>query len=159
MTDRAPRGADVAPAGRALEPAGRWTQLARISIGLLCAMSPSFATSSVAPTLRAEWGMDALGLPLLTIAVLLGFAVAAVGLAAVGAPDVVSGPRLFAIGAFGAGAANLGLALVATDLASALPFRALTGAAQRPPIPWRSSSWRAGSGTTAVSPRGRSSER
>ncbi|MFP5343673.1 MAG: MFS transporter [Candidatus Limnocylindria bacterium] len=135
MTDRAPRGADVAPAGRALEPAGRWTQLARISIGLLCAMSPSFATSSVAPTLRAEWGMDALGLPLLTIAVLLGFAVAAVGLAAVGAPDVVSGPRLFAIGAFGAGAANLGLALVAMDLASALPFRALTGAAQAAAYP------------------------
>ena len=50
--------------------------------------------------------MDALGLPLLTIAVLLGFAVSAVALAAVGAPDVIPGPRLFAIGAFGAGLAD-----------------------------------------------------
>ncbi len=137
MTDRAPDGAVDAPGGggRAQDPAGRWRQLTLISIGLLCAMSPSFATSSVAPTLRAEWGMDALGLPLLTIAVLLGFAVSAVGLAAVGAPDVIPGPRLFAIGAFGAGIANLGLAMLATDLSSAIPFRVLTGVAQAAAYP------------------------
>jgi MFS family permease len=98
-------------------------------------MSPSFATSSVAPALRSEWGLDALGLPLLTIAVLLGFAVAAIGLAAAGVPDVVPGPRLFALGALGAGLANLGFALLATDLASALPLRALTGAAQAAAYP------------------------
>jgi MFS family permease len=110
-------------------PPGRWTQLAAISLGLLCAMSPSFAASAVAPTLRAEWGLDGLGLPVLTIAVLLGFAVSAIALAAIGAPDVVPGPRLFALGAAGAGLANLGFAWLATDLASALPFRVLTGVA------------------------------
>jgi MFS family permease len=117
------------------EPTGRWWQLALISFGLLCAMSPSFAASSVAPALRTEWGLDALGLPFLTIAVLLGFAVAAIALAAVGVPDVIPGPRLFALGALGAGLANLGFALVATDLASALPFRVLTGAAQAAAYP------------------------
>jgi MFS family permease len=116
-------------------PMGRWTQLAAISLGLLCAMSPSFAASAVAPTLRAEWGLDGLGLPILTIAGLLGFAVSAIALAAIGAPDVVPGPRLFALGAAAAGLANLGFAWVATDLASALPFRVLTGVAQAAAYP------------------------
>jgi len=116
-------------------PPGRWTQLAAISLGLLCAMSPSFAASAVAPNLRADWGLDGLGLPILTIAVLLGFAAAAIGLAAIGAPDVVPGPRLFALGAAGAGLANLGFAWLATDLASAIPFRVLTGVAQAAAYP------------------------
>jgi MFS family permease len=137
VTAAAPGGAidEPAPTGRALDPVGRWRQLALISFGLLAAMSPSFATSSVAPTLRAEWGMDALGVAVLTIAVLLGFAVSAVVLAAIGAPDVIPGPRLFAIGAAGAGLANLGLAVFATDLLSAIPFRALTGVAQAAAYP------------------------
>jgi MFS family permease len=79
--------------------------------------------------------MDGLGLPILTISVLLGFAIAAVGLAAIGAPDVIPGPRLFALGALGAGLANLGFAFVATDLATAVPFRVLTGAAQAAAYP------------------------
>jgi MFS family permease len=116
-------------------PSGRWTQLAAISFGLLCAMSPSFAASAVAPTVRADWGLDGLGLPILTIAVLIGFAISALALAAVGAPDVVPGPRLFALGAAGAGLANLGFAWLATDLATALPFRVLTGVAQAAAYP------------------------
>jgi MFS family permease len=115
--------------------AGRWGQLGAISLGLLAAMSPAFAASSVAPALRSEWQLDALGLPILTIAVLVGFGVAAIALAAVGAPDVIAGPRLFAVGAAGAGLANLGFAWLATDLASALPFRVLTGAAQAAAYP------------------------
>ena len=122
-----PGPAAPAPSG-ADEPVGRWWQLAVLAFGLLCAMSPSFAASSVAPLLREAWGLDALGLPILTIAVLLGFAVAALGLAAAGVPDVIPGPRLFVIGAAGAGLANLGFAFLATDLASAVVFRALTGA-------------------------------
>ncbi len=117
------------------DPPGRWMQLAAVSIGLLCAMSPSFAASAVAPTLRAEWELDGLGLPILTIAVLMGFAISAIALAAVGAPDVVPGPRLFALGAAGAGLANLGFAWLATDLFSALPFRVLTGVAQAAAYP------------------------
>jgi len=118
-----------------VEPRGRWWQLALISFGILCAMSPSFASSSVAPVLRESWGMDPVGVSLLTIAVLLGFAASAIGLGIVGAPDVIPGPRLFAVGALGAGLANLGFAFVATDLSSALVFRALTGAAEAAAYP------------------------
>jgi MFS family permease len=125
----------MTPDGASGDPDGRWRQLGLIAFGLLCAMSPSFASSAVAPTLRADWEMGALGLPALTIAVLLGFAVSAIALAAVGAPDVLPGPRLFALGALGAGLANLGFAFLATDLASALPYRVLTGAAQAAAYP------------------------
>src|SRR5262245_14934128 len=98
-------------------------------------MSPAFAASAVAPALREAWGLGPLGLPILTVAVLLGFAVAAVLLALAGAPDVLPGPRLFAIGAIVAGLANLGFALLATDLVTALPFRVLTGAGQAAAYP------------------------
>jgi MFS family permease len=128
-------GDGSAPRDPEREADGRWTQLAWISIGLSCAMSPSFAASAVAPSLRSEWDLGPLGLPILTIAVLLGFAISAIALAATGAPDVVHGPRLFAIGAAAAGIANLGFALLSTDLASALPWRVLTGAAQAAAYP------------------------
>jgi MFS family permease len=112
----------------ATEPRERWLQLALISVGILCAMSPSFASSSVAPLLRAEWGMDALGVSWLLVGMLVGFSISAIGLGMIGAPDVIPGPRMFALGALAAGIANLGFALVAWDLPSALVFRFLTGA-------------------------------
>jgi MFS family permease len=117
------------------EPGDRWRQLAIVSFGLFAVMSPAFAASSVAPALREAWGLGPLGLPILTVAVLLGFAAAAVFLALAGAPDVVPGPRLFAIGAVVAGVANLGFAYLATDLATAVPFRVLTGAGQAASYP------------------------
>ena len=125
----------TAPVDSPPEPVGRWRQLLVLSIGLCLVMSPSFAAASVAPTLRATWGIDGLGLASLTVAVLLGFAVSAVALAAAGVPDVIPGPRLFAIGALLAGLLNLGFAYLATDLAAAIPFRALTGAAQAAAYP------------------------
>ena len=111
----------------AAEPRERWAQLALISVGILCAMSPSFASSSVAPLLRQAWGMDALGVSWLLVAMLVGFSVSAIGLGVIGAPDVIPGPRLFALGALAAGIANLGFAFLANDLPSALVFRFLTG--------------------------------
>ena len=69
-----------------------------------------------------------LDLPLLTVAVQLGFAAGAIVLALTGAADVVNGPRLIAAGAVVTALANLGFAAFATDAASALPWRALTGA-------------------------------
>ena len=107
----------------------RWPQLAILGIGTLLAMSPSFSASAVAPILRTEWVVGPLDLPWLTVVTQLGFATGAIGLAVLGAPDVIPGPRLFAAGAIVAGAANLGFALVAHDPASALPFRFVTGAA------------------------------
>ena len=111
------------------EPRERWGQLAILGIGMVLAMSPSFAAAAVAPILRDEWTVGLLDLPFLTVVVQLGFAVGAIGLAVVGAPDVIPAPRLFAIGAVVAAIANLGFGLLATDPSSAVPFRFLTGAA------------------------------
>ncbi len=113
----------------ASEPRERWVQLAILGLGTLLAMAPSFSGSAVAPVLREEWAVGVLELPFLQVVVQLGFAAGAIGLAVGGVPDVVSGPRLFAIGAVVAAVANLGFALIATDPASAWPFRFVTGAA------------------------------
>ncbi len=120
----------TAPAAAvAVDPAGRWPQLAILAGGLLLAMAPWFSSSAVAPALVDEWGASGLDLPLLAVAVQLGFALGALGLAVAGAPDVIPGPRLIAAGALLAAVANLGFAVVATDVLGALPFRVLTGAA------------------------------
>lgn len=111
------------------EPAARWPQLTILGVGMVLAMSPSFAAAAVAPILREEWTVGTLELPFLTVVVQLGFAVGAIGLAVIGAPDVISGPKLFAAGALVAAAANLGFGLVANDPASAIPFRFVTGMA------------------------------
>lgn len=115
--------------GDQAEPRERWGQLAILAVGILLAMAPSFSASAIVPLLREEWQVAGVELQLLTVVVQLGFAAAAIGLAISGAPDVIPGPRLFAAGALIAAAGNLGFALFATDSASALPFRILTGAA------------------------------
>jgi MFS family permease len=111
------------------EPSERWTQLLILSIAMVLAMSPSFAAAAVAPILREEWTVGLLDLPFLTVVVQLGFAAGAIGLAVIGAPDVIPGPRLFAVGAIIAALANLGFGLTATDPASAVPYRFVTGVA------------------------------
>jgi len=118
----------VVPA-RPAEAAGRWRQLAIVAVTLSLAMGPWFSAGAVGPLIAAEWHTQGLDLPLLTVAVQLGFAAGALLLAIAGVPDVVPGPRLLAIGAVLAAVANLGFATIATDPVSAIPFRALTGAA------------------------------
>jgi MFS family permease len=108
-------------------PDRRWRILLVLGVGELLAMSPWFSAAAVAPLLTDAWGLKDLDLPLLTIAVQLGFVVGALLLAVTGAADVVSGRVLFLAGAGLAAAANLGFASAATDLASALPFRFVTG--------------------------------
>jgi MFS family permease len=110
------------------EAAGRWRQLAVLGTGVLLAFGPWFSASAVAPVLAAEWHTTGFDLPLLTIAVQLGFAVAAIGLALTGAADVIAGPRLIAAGALVTAVGNLGFALVADGPVSALPWRVVTGA-------------------------------
>ena len=129
--DTVPMGAihSSSAAGVDAEPVERWGMLAVLGVGLLLAMAPWFSSAAVAPVLRREWATTGLELPLLSVAVQLGFAAGALALAAIGAPDVIPGPRLFAVGAALAAAANLGFAAVASDPLSAIPFRAITGAA------------------------------
>jgi len=109
------------------EPEGRWTLLAILATSVLLALGTWFSATAVAPSLEREWGLDRVGLASLTVAVQLGFAAGALGLAAVGAPDVIPARTLIAAGAAIAALANAGFALVSTDLATALPFRFLTG--------------------------------
>jgi MFS family permease len=111
------------------DPPGRWRQLVILTAGILLAEAPWFASGAVAPLLRSEWDASGLDLPLLTVAVQVGFAFGAIAIAVAGAADVLPGPRLFAAGAVLAALANLGFAALATDPMSALPFRFVTGVA------------------------------
>lgn len=120
-------GAAPSIAAVGADPPGRWWQLAILAVGILLAEAPWFASGAVAPLLRDEWATTGLELPLLTVAVQLGFAVGALALATVGAADVLSGRWLFVVGALVTAVANLGFAALATDPVSALPFRFLTG--------------------------------
>jgi MFS family permease len=114
---------------QAAEDPRRWRLLAIVGAGELLAMAPWFSASAVAPLLATDWNLDRLGLPILAIAVQLGFVVGALALAVTGAADVLPARILFAAGAFLAVAANLGFAFLARDAASALPFRVVTGLA------------------------------
>jgi MFS family permease len=114
---------------RVAELAGRWRLLAILATAELLAFAPWFSSSAVAPLLQEDWEMGRLDLPFLTVAVQLGFAAGALLLAATGAADVIRPRYLLAAGAFLAAVANLGFAGLATDTASAIPFRVITGAA------------------------------
>ena len=126
--DTAPSVATATPPRRAADPsdAGRWRQLAIIGVAELLALAPWFGASAVAPNLVESWALGGLDLPILTVAVQLGFVVGALLLALTGAADALSATRLFFLGACLAALANLGFAL-AGDYVGALPFRALTG--------------------------------
>jgi MFS family permease len=107
---------------------GRWRELAIVGAGILLAFAPWFSASAVSPLLAAEWHTTGLDLPLLTVAVQVGFAIAAIAIAFTGAADVVDGRWLFVGGAIVAAAANLGFAFLATGTTSAIVWRGLTGA-------------------------------
>ena len=123
-TERAGTAGEANP-----EAAGRWRQLAVLATCLVLGMAPWFSASAVASSLHVAWGGGSLALPLLAVAVQLGFAVGALGLALTGAPDVVAPRWLLSAGTAAAALANVGFALVPTDTAAAVPFRLLTGAA------------------------------
>ena len=111
----------------AADPRGRWRQLAILAACVLLALVPWFSAASVAGLIADEWAISPLETALLTVAVQVGFAVGALGLALSGAADVVAPRRLIAAGALLAAAANAAFALLAVDLVTALPLRALSG--------------------------------
>jgi MFS family permease len=110
------------------EPAGRWGQLAALALVVVLALVPWFSAAAVAPIIADEWRIDGLEVALLTVAVQLGFAIGALALALSGAADVLAPRYLVAGGALVAAAANATFGLIAVDLATALPLRALSGA-------------------------------
>ncbi len=109
-------------------PPERWRLLALLAACVLLALTPWFSAAAVAPSIAQEWGIDAFQTALLTVAVQLGFAAGALILALTGAADVIPAHRLIAAGALLAAGANAAFGLLATDLATALPLRALSGA-------------------------------
>ncbi|MFV2064519.1 MAG: nitrate/nitrite transporter [Chloroflexota bacterium] len=104
----------------------RWPQLLVVGLAELLAMAPWLGASAVAPSLVENWQLSGLDLPLLTVAVQLGFVVGALLLAFSGAADAWPATRLFFAGAVLAATANIGFAM-ANDFGSAMLFRALTG--------------------------------
>jgi MFS family permease len=90
-------------------------------------MSPWFSASAVAPLITEQLSLTGLDLPMLTIAVQLGFVVGALLLAITGAADVLPARGLFLAGALGAAGANLGFAYLADSLGGAVAFRFVTG--------------------------------
>ena len=110
------------------EPAGRWGQLAALALVVVLALVPWFSAAAVAPIIAAEWRIDGLEVAFLTVAVQIGFAIGALALALSGAADVIAPRYLVAGGALVAAAANAAFGLLAIDLATAVPLRALSGA-------------------------------
>jgi MFS family permease len=106
----------------------RWRLLTLLAAAVLLALVPWFSAAAVAPQIAGEWRIGTLETALLTVAVQLGFAVGAFALALSGAADVVAPHRLIALGAIVGALANAAFAVLATDLATALPLRALSGA-------------------------------
>jgi MFS family permease len=119
--------AEAGPVAVSDEAEGRWGQAAILAAAVLLASAPWFSGSAVASSLTDEWALTGFDLALLTVAVQLGFVAGALTVALTGAADVLPARLLIGLGGALAAAANLGFALLATDLASALPWRALTG--------------------------------
>ena len=111
-----------------LQPAGRWRELACSFPGRAAHAGHVVQRVRGCALAAGGWGIDELGAASLTVAVQLGFAASALGLAAFGVPDVVPARWLIPAGGALAALANTGFALLAHDLATALPFRFLTGA-------------------------------
>ena len=110
------------------EALGRWRMLGVLAVVVLLALVPWFSAASVAPLVVDEWQITPLEAALLTVAVQVGFAAGALVVAVSGAADVVPARRLIAGGAFLAALGNAGFALLSSDLMTALPLRALSGA-------------------------------
>jgi MFS family permease len=105
----------------------RSRQLALVAVVQVLAMATWFSASAVVPAIRAEWGVGSREATWLTGAVQLGFVAGALTSAVLNLSDRVPVHRLVAGSAFLAAAATASIAAFADSLATALPFRFLTG--------------------------------
>jgi MFS family permease len=104
----------------------RWRMLAVLSVAELLGMSLWFATSAVAPALRAIWGLSISETAWLTTIVQLGFVSGTAVLAVLNLADIVPARILFAISALLGAVANTAI-LAAPEYERALALRFLTG--------------------------------
>jgi len=109
---------------------GQRRALATIAIAQLFALSLWFSASAVADSLKSAWGMTDAQVPLLTLAVQIGFVVGALLSAFLNLADRVRARYLFAVSAVGGGLANAGLVFLGDgDFAVVIVIRFVTGVA------------------------------
>ncbi|WP_022923516.1 MFS transporter [Serinicoccus marinus] len=101
--------------------------VATIVLAMLLGTSVWFSANSAADGLRVEWGLDAVGIGRLTLAVQLGFALGTILMAVSSLADRFRASRVFAVSALAAGLTNAGFALLASDLTEGMVWRFLTG--------------------------------
>ena len=105
----------------------RWRALFLLSLAELLGMSLWFSASSVAPALRAEWGLAESATGWLTLAVQMGFVVGTLLSAILNLPDVLRAHRLVAAAALLAACANAAIALFAKGATLTILLRFATG--------------------------------
>lgn len=110
MTSRSPRGA-----------------IALIVLAQLLGTSVWFSANSAADGLRVEWGLDAVGVGRLTLAVTLGFALGTILMAVSSLADRFPASRVFAVSAVAAALNNAGFAMLATGPIEGMVWRFVTG--------------------------------
>ncbi|SDD30031.1 MFS transporter [Actinokineospora iranica] len=102
-------------------------QRAAVAVVQVLGLAVWFSVSAVVPSLRQEWGISAGAAVWLTGSVQIGFAVGAVGSAALNLADRVRPHRLLAVSAGAGAVCTLLLAGVVDGMAGAVPLRLLTG--------------------------------
>lgn len=132
------------------DPDGRLVPLLLLTVALVLGISTWFSATAVVPQLTQEWGLSSTGKAWLTISVILGFVAGALFSSALNVADRVRPQLVMALGAIGAGVANLGL-IWATGIELGVALRFATGfclAFVYPPSFKLISTWyRAGRGT------------
>ncbi|HET9650049.1 MAG TPA: hypothetical protein VFP34_17720 [Microlunatus sp.] len=112
---------------RAFGPDRPVGQLAVIVSAQVLALRTWFAASAAGPAIRAEWRLTEAQVPLLTVAVQLGFVVGALVSAALTLPGRLPAPRLMAAGALGAALCTAAVARPARGLSVTVALMALIG--------------------------------
>lgn len=107
----------------------KWTQVGLLAAAVLLAMTVWFSASAVVPQLTSEWGLSDAGRSWLTMSVQIGFVVGALLSAVLNLSDRLPLPRLIAVSALVAAAANTAIPLLGASPGFAMVLRFLTGAA------------------------------
>lgn len=108
---------------------GKWAQVGLLAVAVLLAMTVWFSASAVVPQLTSEWSLSDAGKSWLTMSVQIGFVVGALLSAVLNLADRLPLPRLIALSALAAAAANAAIPLLDGSPGFAMALRFATGAA------------------------------
>jgi len=105
----------------------KWRTIILLSLSVLFSMGVYFSASAVVPALTKLWSLDDAGRAWLTMSVQLGFVIGSVISALTNLSDILPAPRLVAISSFLAALSTALIGWIATNFATALILRLLTG--------------------------------